>query len=124
MATPNEETTTAPVPANSELGAPAQPKTSNPDALACDSDGNSTAECLKHRLLDADEALNTEYRATMQRLDVAGQRELRERERIWIRVRDAKCKGYGGADRDSCVADMSAARTAQLRGYQSGEIAP
>ena len=115
--TPDAEVTTVSVPANSELNAPAQPKTSGGDTTACDGDGNSAAECLKHRLLAADTLLNTEYRATMQRLDIPGQRELRERERIWIRARDARCRGYDGTDRDSCVLEMTAARTAQLRGY-------
>lgn len=79
-----------------------------------------------------DARLNDAYRRVMQRLAVdAGDRKLLQAaQRAWIAFRDAECafrtEGYAGGSLrpmlvSQCLADLTAARTAQLEAHLSCE---
>ncbi|KQS52914.1 hypothetical protein ASG17_15025 [Brevundimonas sp. Leaf363] len=72
----------------------------------------------------ADSALNTQYRATMNGLSPASQTLLRGAQRAWITFRDQQCRYESSAVRggsaypmvqSGCVARMTTERTAELR---------
>ena len=63
------------------------------------SKGAGFQTCLDNTLADADRELNATYRAARQGLDRAETLQLRDRQRAWIRARDAAC--------DSRAADQS-----------------
>lgn len=49
-------------------------------------------ECTEEELSKEDKRLNAEYKAVMSKLDPAQKKELRTKQRAWIKARDQKCK--------------------------------
>lgn len=49
-------------------------------------------ECTEEELSKEDKRLNAEYKAVMSKLDLAQKKELRTKQRAWIKARDQKCK--------------------------------
>jgi hypothetical protein len=73
---------------------------------------------------DADTALNATYKALMSQLDASNQARLRDAQRAWVAFRDKECAFRAqGSDAGSigptviagCVAELTAARTQQLK---------
>lgn len=80
--------------------------------------------CEHDVYLNADDRLNQVYRALLDMLDDRGRQRLIEAERAWINYRDAHCRSEtmqseGGTMHallyDSCLTDVTNARTEQLR---------
>jgi len=76
--------------------------------------------CLDTALAEEDQVLNTAYRAVRERLDAERRRELRDRQRAWIRARDAACDSRAADQTDPALA--AAARTDCLIGWTSDRV--
>jgi len=93
--------------------------------------------CASRNFDAADAALNAAYREIVSRLggDEATRVLLRDAQRAWVTFRDAECRfstsGVAGGSIHpliyaTCLADVTAARTAILRGYldcREGDLA-
>lgn len=82
--------------------------------------GTGFQTCLETALAEEDAVLNAAYRAVRERLDAARQRELRDRQRTWIRARDAACDSRAADQTDPALA--AAARTDCLIGWTSDRV--
>jgi len=87
------------------------------------SKGAGFQTCLDNALADADRELNATYRAARQGLDRAETLQLRDRQRAWIRARDAACDSRAAdqsdpasatATRTDCLLTWTADRTLWL----------
>lgn len=100
-----QEAMKTPAKANTESPSlpPAEPKqeeTQSPAASEQDyckqsfEEGNMVGmtECTEEELSKEDKRLNAEYKAVMSKLDTAQKKELRTKQRAWIKARDQKCK--------------------------------
>ena len=73
------------------------------------SKGADLQACLDNALANEDRFLNAAYRAARQGLDRAETLQLRDRQRAWIRARDAACDSRAADQSDPALA--RAART-------------
>jgi len=94
------------------------------DMITCKYDGSQIEmnACALWDYTAADSALNQEYDKAMERLDVDGQKKLRDAQREWIKRRDARCKpkrvGNGSnstIDYFTCMQTFTEIRTLQLK---------
>lgn len=87
------------------------------------SKGAGFQTCLDSALAEEDRSLNATYRAARQGLDRTATLQLRDRQRTWIRARDAACdsravdqsdRGEATATRTDCLLTWTADRTLWL----------
>ncbi|MEC5409315.1 lysozyme inhibitor LprI family protein [Paraburkholderia sp. MPAMCS5] len=99
------------------------------DACAAAEETGVTAtilDCLGTENSKADKRLNAVYKSTMARLDASGKERLRNEERQWIKVRDAKCNAAGKefdggslqqVEQSSCFVDATKERVHAIEGF-------
>lgn len=79
-------------------------------------------ECTQEELQTEDKRLNTEYKRVMKNLDASAKKELRTRQRAWIKARDKACKleedsGQAGLlNHVSCLKEWTKKRANELAG--------
>src|SRR5258705_3971329 len=100
-------------------------------AIAADTDpckdpstSNGMAECTRQNWKAADQVLNKEYQARLQRSDETGKNLLRKAQRAWVSFRDAQCALEEDVERGGhiaptiyfqCMERTTNARIKQLR---------
>lgn len=81
-------------------------------------------ECTQEELQTEDKRLNTEYKRVMKNLDSSAKKELRTRQRAWIKARDKACKleednGQAGMlNHVSCLKEWTKKRANELAGMR------